>query len=70
MPDRKEGERWRKGGGGGEKEEGGKEKLRSPAAGIRYYEKEKMFCVLKTKTMSVYFRAKNGILREAFPCFA
>lgn len=29
-----------------------------------------MFCVLKTKTMSVYFRAKNGILREAFPCFA
>lgn len=37
MPDGKEGERWRGGGGEVEKEEGGKEKFRSPAAGIYYY---------------------------------
>lgn len=47
-----------------EKEEGGKENLRSPAAGICYYEgkkKKKRFLVLKTKTISVCFWTKNSI---------
>lgn len=55
-----------------EKEEGGKEKLRSPAAGIHYYKrkKKKKFCVLKTKTTSLYFKTKIKGFELNFPCFA
>lgn len=55
-----------------EKKEGGKEKLRSPAAGIHYYKrkKKKKFWVLKKKTTSVYFKTKNKVFELKFPCFA
>lgn len=70
MPDGKEGERLRGEGGEVEKEEGGKEKLRSPAAGIHYYRRKKKFCVLKTKTTRLYFKTKIKLFELKFPCFA